>query len=128
MAEGNKRTQATRLRKEHSQWRDEQFASKAGFFPVFYDLKDYLNHLSSGGISLFIYLGLHSNNQTGECYHDLKRIAKYFNKSTRTISTWFKELEDAGLIEKLQLEPNTVAHTFIRPYSKRTRTERDNDK
>lgn len=128
MVEENKRTKATRLRKEHSQWRDEQFANKSGFFPVFYDLKNYLNHLSSGSISLFIYLGLHSNNQTGECYHDLKRIAKYFNKSTRTVSTWFKELEDIGLIEKFQLEPNKVAHTFIRPYSKHIRVEEEHDK
>lgn len=112
----NKRMRATQLRKEHSQWRDENFLAKEGFFPIFSGFKSYLADLSSGAISLFIYIGLHSNNQTGECYHDIKRVAEFFNKSPRTVSNWFKELEDVGLIERLQLKLNGVAHTFIKPY------------
>jgi|APAga8741244001_1050109.scaffolds.fasta_scaffold20768_2 DNA-binding transcriptional ArsR family regulator len=111
-----KRVKATELRKNHSQWRDENFLNKEGFFPVFYGFKSYLNKLSSGAVSLFIYIGMHSNNQTGECYHDLNRISNYFKKSPRTISSWFKELEEAGLIERMQLTLNGVSHTFIRPY------------
>jgi DNA-binding transcriptional ArsR family regulator len=111
-----KRIRATKLRKDHSQWRDQNFLNKEGFFPVFYGFRDYLNELSSGAVSLFLYIGLHANNQTGECYHDLNRISKYFKKSPRTISSWFKELEEAGLIERMQLTLNGVSHTFIRPY------------
>jgi len=61
-----KRGKATHLRKEHSQWRDTNFSNKAGFFPVFQDFKNLLSELSGGAVSLFLYLGLHSNNQTGE--------------------------------------------------------------
>lgn len=110
---------ASQFKNEHSKWRDEKFFNKSGFFPVFYDFKEYLSNLSGGAVSLFIYIGLHANNQTGECYHDLERIADYFGRSKRTISSWFKELEDAGIIERLQLKLNGVSHTFIKPYGKK---------
>ncbi|CDO05231.1 hypothetical protein BN988_03821 [Oceanobacillus picturae] len=115
--DSDKRIQATELRRNHSQWRDKNFFNKEGFFPVFEDFKYYLPKISGGAISLFIYIGLHSNNKTGECYHDIQRIADYFGKSPRTISSWFKELEDVGLIKRLQLKLNGVSHTFIQPYS-----------
>ncbi|WP_371019030.1 helix-turn-helix domain-containing protein [Pseudalkalibacillus sp. JSM 102089] len=111
-----KRGRATELRQEHSRWRDENFIEKVGFFPVFSEFKKFLPELSGGAVSLFIYLGLHSNNHTGECYHDINRISEFFGKSPRTISTWFKELEEVGLIERLQLKMNGVSHTFIKPY------------
>lgn len=115
--ESTKRSEATHLRKEHSQWRDTNFSNKAGFFPVFSDFKEILPNISGGSVSLFIYLGLHSNNQTGECFHSIEKIAKFFDKSPRTISTWISELENANLIQRLQLEINGPAHTFIKPYT-----------
>jgi hypothetical protein len=114
----SKRLRAIELRKEHTNWRDENFINKKGFFPVFHDFNEYLPKISGGAVSLFLYIGLHSNNQTGECYHDLDRIAQHFDRSTRTISTWFKELEEIGLVERIQLKLNGVSHTFIRPYTK----------
>jgi hypothetical protein len=123
-----KRLKATELRKEHSKWRDENFFNKEGFFPVFHDFKEFLPKMSGGAVSLFIYIGLHSNNQTGECYHDLERIAQYFNRSTRTVSTWFKELEEVGLITRMQLEMNGVSHTFIRPYTRNKKVIKSEEK
>ncbi|MEW4226374.1 helix-turn-helix domain-containing protein [Rossellomorea marisflavi] len=114
--DSTKRTRASYLRKDHSQWRDEQFSNKNGFFPVFSEFKQHLSDLSGGAVSLFLYLGLNSNNQTGECYHDISKISEYFGKSPRTISSWFKELEERQIIERLQLQLNGVSHTFIRPY------------
>lgn len=122
----NKRNRATELRQEHSMWRDENFLKKKGFFPVFSEFKSYLGNLSPGAVSLFLYIGLHANNQTGECYHDINRISTFFKKSPRTISSWFKELEEAGLIEKLQLKLNGVSHTFIRPYKGQAGEQFDN--
>jgi hypothetical protein len=113
------RVRAANLRKEHSQWRDKNFANKVGFFPIFSGFEYFLPKISGGAASLFIYIGLHSNNQTGECYHDLNRISQFFNKTPRTIASWFKELEEIGLIERFQLQVNGVAHTFIRPYTNR---------
>ena len=107
---------AHRLRKRHALWRQNNFKRKEPFFPVFSSFSYYLPKISGGAVSLFLYLGLHSNNQTGECYHDLKTISNFFNKTPRTITSWFKELEDVGLIERFQLHMNGVAHTFIVPY------------
>ncbi|HDT6613911.1 MULTISPECIES: helix-turn-helix domain-containing protein [Bacillus cereus group] len=117
---------ASRLREEHIKWRRGNFENKKGFFPVFYGFQDFLPDLSSGAVSLFLYIGLHSNNQTGECYHDLTTIANFFGKSSRTISTWFKELEEQGLIERIQLEFNGVSHTFIKPYTSIAATNPNN--
>jgi hypothetical protein len=119
------RSKATRLRREHSQWRDTNFANKKGFFPIFSDFKDHLRNLSAGAVSLFVYIGLHSNNHTGECYHSINTMAKFFNKSPRTISSWLSELEKHKLIERIQLEMNGTAHTFIRPYTKEKENEMD---
>lgn len=115
-AENTKRNKATHLRKEHSQWRDTNFLEKKGFFPIFTDFKKVLPSLSGGAVSLFVYLGLHSNNQTGECFHSIAKISNFFNKSPRTISAWFSELENVGLVKRIQLEMNGPSHTFIRPY------------
>lgn len=112
------RAKANKLKREHEAWRDELFAKKEGFFPIFYEFKNYLPHLSGGAVALFVYIGIHANNQSGENFHSLDRVSKFFGKSSRTISTYFKELEEIGLVERFQLDLNGKAHTFIRPYGK----------
>lgn len=107
---------AAELKKEHTEWRNKNFLNKQGFFPVFQGFKNQMKILSPGAISLFLYLGLHSNNLTGETTHSIERMASFFGKSTRTISMWLKELEENGLIERVQITFNGTSHTFIRPY------------
>jgi DNA-binding transcriptional ArsR family regulator len=116
MEQGNKE-KAKKLREEHSHWRKGNFESKKGFFPIFYGFEEYLPKLSPGAVSLFVYIGVHSNNVTGESYHNIETISSYFGKSKRTVSSWFKELQDHGIIERFQIEFNGVSHTFIRPYT-----------
>ncbi|OZI10208.1 hypothetical protein CEW92_18285 [Bacillaceae bacterium SAS-127] len=104
------------LKLEHTKWRDENFYNKQGFFPVFSTFKEQMRSLSPGAITLFLYIGLHSNNQTGECRHSIETIAAFFDKSTRTISNWISELEEARLIVRVQLKFNGVSYTYLRPY------------
>lgn len=106
------------LKREHRTWRDSNFQNRVGFFAVFQDFKYVMKNLSPGATTLFLYLGLHSNNLTGEVTHTIDRMAKYFNKSTRTISMWLKELEENHLIERIQITFNGPSHTFILPYFK----------
>ena len=113
------RDKANHYRKEHKNWRSYNFANKEGFYPVFSDFKNYLDKISPGAITLFIYFGLHSNNSTGECRHTIETIAENLNKSTRTVSNWIKELEEANLIRRLQEDYNTPSRTFIQPYTDR---------
>lgn len=102
---------------DYAIWKNKQFTEKIGFFPIFSDFKPYMQTLSPGAISLYIYLGLHSNHNTGESFHSIKKISIFFDKSTRTISNWLKELEDAGLIKRAQKKLNGVSHTYLVPYS-----------
>jgi hypothetical protein len=112
-----KKELSQKLREEHAAWRKNNFESKKGFFPIFYGFEQFLPKLSGGAVSLFLYLGLHSNNKTGESYHNIETIANFFGKSPRTISSWFKELQNEGLIYRVQTEFNGVTRTFIRPYT-----------
>lgn len=119
------RDKANNLRKEHSNWRVYNFENKEGFYPIFSDFKNYFGNLSPGAITLFLYFGLHSNNQTGECKHTLETIAHNLNKSVRTISNWIKELEENLLITRIQEDYNSPSRTFIIPYTKRYYKEKN---
>lgn len=125
--EQNNKEQAIKNREEHAMWRKENFENSKGFFPVFYGFEEYLSKLSGGAVSLFIYIGLHSNNVTGESYYNIETISNHFGKSIRTVSSWFKELQEHGLIERFQIEFNGVSHTFIRPYTKNKNEEEQKD-
>lgn len=118
--------QAEELRKQYEAWKMESLKS-AGFFPIFNAFKDtyLLRRLSGGAVRLYIFLGLMSNNNTGETWVSLETIAKYFGKTTRTVSSWIEELEKCGLIKRMQLHYNGVAHTFLLPYPKFKKTKKE---
>lgn len=101
---------------EYAAWKKSNFDNRQGFFPVFSDFKMVMRHLSPGATTLYVYLGLYSNYKTGEVYHSLGTISNYFDKSTRTISNWMKELEQNKLIYRSQKEVNGVSHTYLLPY------------
>lgn len=107
----------------HKKWKEINFKKKENFFPVFKDFEYFLNELSPGATSLFLYFGLHANYQTGECFHSIDTIANYFNKSKRTISNWIKELENKQLILRLQKKFNGPSHTLLLPYGKNLNKE-----
>ena len=104
-------------RGNHERWKKYKLSEK-GFFPVFNSFKDnyVLREVSGNALKLYLYLGLMSNNQSGETWVTIESAAAYFDKTPRTISNWVNELERKNLIRKLQLKPNSVAHTFLLPY------------
>jgi hypothetical protein len=104
--------------KNYSIWKSNSLKT-SGYFPIFNGFKEnyYLKNISGNAIKLYIYLGLHTGNETGRTWVSIENIAKYFEKSPRTISYWLKELDEAHLIERLQMEKNGVSHTFLRPYN-----------
>jgi DNA-binding MarR family transcriptional regulator len=112
-----KKRKADLNRADYGSWKRNAL-NRFGFFPVFQPFKEsfLLKKLSGNALRLYLYLGFMSDNETGETWVSIETIAAYFDKSKRTISDWLKELEKAGLIERLQLKPNGVAHTFLKPY------------
>lgn len=104
-------------RYRYQKWK-EHALDDFGYFPIFQPFKEsfLLRNLSGNALRLYIYLGLMSGNKTGETWVTIETMAKYFDKSKRSISGWIKELEEAGLIERMQLKPNGPSHTFLKPY------------
>ena len=104
-------------RKNYAAWKQDSL-NNTGFFVIFNGFLDnnYLNKISGNALKLYIYLGMNSKNDTGESWHSIESIAKYFGKSPRTISYWLSELEEHNLIKRMQLEINKEAHTYLQPY------------
>lgn len=103
-------------RDSYATWRSMNSETKKGFFPVFRDFLPHLARLSGGAVKLYLYLGLHAGNQSGECWPSVKRMASHFRKSERTIYLWLAELENARLIYRDQASREDAAHTFLLPY------------
>lgn len=72
-------------------------------------------YFSISSLIHYIFLGINSKNNTGESWYTIESISKYFGKSPRTISYWFKELEKLNLIKRMQLEINAPSHTYLQP-------------
>ncbi|MEF2821642.1 MAG: helix-turn-helix domain-containing protein [Clostridium sp.] len=104
--------------KNYSKWREMNRAQHKGFFIIYSDFidKNILRKINGNALKLYIYLGMNSKNDTGESWHSIESIAKYFGKSPRTISYWLSELEEHNLIKRMQLEINKEAHTYLQPY------------
>ena len=109
---------ANELKDNYSKWKKDSIDSK-GYFLVFNGFKttNKLKNIGGNALKLYIYLGLHSNNTTGEVWHSNAKIAAYFGKSERTIRSWMQELESLNLIKRFQLGFNQESHTFLQPYS-----------
>lgn len=106
------------LRTRYKVWKEENQKQKKGFFIIYnsFCTNKILKELSGNSIRLFLYLGIYSNNQTGEVWHSTKKISEYFDCDERTVKRWFKELEDKGLIKRIQKGYKRVANTFLKPY------------
>jgi len=104
-------------RANYKKWK-ELSLENVGYFSVFQMFKEdfLLREISGNALKLYIYLGLHTGNKTGETWVTIESMAKYFKKSPRTISNWLEELIKLKLIERRQLKFNDSAHTFLLPY------------
>lgn len=106
------------LRTNYEQWRKNQKEIKAPFFIVYSDLlkSNKLKDINPTALKIYIYLGLHSNNETGECWHSVQTIADYFEMDKRTINRALENLIDIGLIDRIQKGFKRVSNTFLKPY------------
>ncbi|MBN1468280.1 MAG: helix-turn-helix domain-containing protein [Fusobacteriaceae bacterium] len=109
-------------RSEYKEWRNAK--KKDGFFIIYNSFleNELLKNINGNALKLYIYLGIHSKNDTGESWHSLQRISEYFGKDSRTIKRWFKELENIGLVSRVQ-KGLRVPNTFIRKYGNKKPSE-----
>jgi transcriptional regulator with XRE-family HTH domain len=112
---GTNRQLAKRQIDDYQQWRDQNLSGD-GWFPIFPGFaQKHLAALSGGAVKLYVYLGV-NGSRTGESWHSIPTIARYFGKSSRTVNEWIKELSDAGLIIRYQLKHDGEAHTYLCRY------------
>lgn len=106
------------LKKNYSYWKKNSINDK-GFFIIFNGFleENILKNISGGALKLYIFLGIKSDNYTGESFYTIPQISEYFSVSERSISNWFKELEKLNLIFRFQLKFNSVAHTYLNTYN-----------
>jgi len=106
------------LKNIYTDWKQSMLET-SGYFVIFkpFQNSEKLKHISGNALKLYVYLGLNSNNYTGEVWHSNKKIATYFGKSERTVRGWMQELESLNLIKRFQLEYNKESHTYLQPYS-----------
>ena len=106
------------FKENYSNWREIKKQNKDGFFIIYNDFKNknILKKISGNALRLYIFLGINSENKTGESWYTIDSIADYFGKSPRAISYWIQELEKLNLIKRMQLELNSPSHTYLQPY------------
>ncbi|MGE7219636.1 helix-turn-helix domain-containing protein [Priestia koreensis] len=105
------------LRESYMYWRQDLQSLNKPFFMIPTDFKYlFLKDISGGALKLYIYLGFHSKFYTGESWHTIEEISAFLEKDPRTVSKWFKELEDLGLIFRGQDGFKRKANTFLKPF------------
>lgn len=104
-------------KQNYSIWKQYNL-DETGFFIIFntFKTKNILKNISGNALKLYIFLGIHSKNDTGELWITIDTISRYFNKTPRTISNWISELEQLNLIRRMQLEVNGPSYTCLQPY------------
>lgn len=105
------------IKEDYMIWKKNSLKD-SGYFILFNGFLETnaLKDISGGALKLYLFLGLKSNNKTGESFYKIESMSEYFNVSDRTISNWIKELVDRNLIYRVQMEYNSVTHTFLKPY------------
>ena len=114
----NNNKKAQLLKRNYLIWKKKGL-NENGYFTIFNGFleNDILKKISGGALKLYIFLGIKSDNNTGESFYTVKYIAEYFNVSERSISNWISELEDNNLIIRYQLKFNGVSHTYLNTYN-----------
>jgi hypothetical protein len=113
----NNKSKAISHKNNYKSWKKRSL-DENGYFIIFNGFVEshLLTKISGNALKLYIYLGIHSQNTTGEVWHSNKTIAKYFDRSERTIRGWMLELEELHLIKRMRLVYDGEVHTYLQPY------------
>lgn len=111
------REKAHEMQDKYREWKIQSMR-ESGYFLIFQGFldNDILRNISGNGLKLYLYLGIKSSNLEGVVWYSNEKIAKYFNKSERTIRTWMNELEKLKLIKRMRLDYDGNAYTYLIPY------------
>jgi len=113
----NNKKKALLVKENYAIWKQKGL-DEHGFFIIFNGFleNDLLQKISGGALKLYVFLGIKSDNKTGESFYTISYMADYFKVSERAISKWISELESFNLIIRYQLKFNGVSHTYLNLY------------
>ena len=113
----NKNAYFNQLRHEHELWKNALIEMNKPFFMIPTDFSHlFLKDISGGALKLYLFLGFHAKYRSGESWYTNEQVGLFFEKDPRTVTKWFKELEDLGLIFRAQKGVMMKANTFLKPY------------
>jgi hypothetical protein len=105
------------IKEYHSFWRKTNSNSNVPFVPVFNAFKEkHLATLEPGALRLYLFFAFAANNQYGNSWHSIEKIAEFFGAQTRTVNNWIKVLVDKKLIHREQNGKRSHT-TYLIPYS-----------
>jgi DNA-binding MarR family transcriptional regulator len=92
------------------------------WFSLYQPLISYiLPKVSGNALRVYLYFVIRADVSTGEIrQYSVKDIASHLERSERAVNGWIKELQDCGLIERLQTTPNSQAYTYLLPKNRRS--------
>lgn len=97
-------------------WREYRKNTKENYIMVPTEVKDYLHHIHTQAINLYLYYFFRANNNTGISWPSVDRTAKDLGVSPRSINYWNEELESLGLIARIS-ENKASKLTYLLPIS-----------
>ncbi|MGE8082106.1 helix-turn-helix domain-containing protein [Peribacillus loiseleuriae] len=105
------------IKEYHSYWRKTNTNSNAGFVPVFKSFRDkHLATLEPGALRLYLFFAFAADNNYGNSWYSIEKIAEFFDAQTRTVNNWIKVLVDKNLIIREQKGKKSFT-TYLVPYS-----------
>lgn len=104
------------LKNSFEQWRNYQKNTSQNYLLLPVEFKEYLPHIRSSAINLYLYYFYKAKNNTGESWPAVSTVAEYFGVTTKTINNWNKELVDLSLIARVD-ERRSSTSTYILPIS-----------
>lgn len=111
-----KQNDANSFNKIYNTWLNYTKKQKTGYFLVSNGIQSYLPLIKSPAINLYIYYSLHANNNNGDSFVSIERIAHDLNVSPKTINNWNALLMDLGLIVRFE-RAYTSSKTQLLPTS-----------
>ena len=106
-------------KEKYKEWKNNMGKNQLAmnFFMLYKNFDEYLKEISSGALKLYLYYGFHSKNETGESWHSIETISRYFEVSERTVNNWNKELIEMGLIFRNSKDNKRNKTTYLLPLS-----------
>ena len=75
---------------------------------------NFLPYLNDGTVKLYLYYAIAAKSDTGESWHSMDTISRNLDVTERSIGNWNRQLEDLGLIFRINNRRKSKA-TFVLP-------------